>query len=585
MESCPTCHDLVPLPGPSGGFVAGGEGIDLATSASNCQICSILWEGLSTFCDYDPEGVQWMALKQEGDAFRLQYRRSAQPVWLGLHFYTRNRESLLSDIFQPSIDIEPDTGCEKYLAQAKRWVHECCEKHENCKDRLSAALPTRVLDVARQDNCVFLCETDKAQSGSSHPNKKTLGCFKDGIHLDSLPQTFRDAVFMTRVLGCRYLWIDSLCIIQDSTEDWKLESTRMAKAYGNARVTIAAVASENSNGGLFSRHKASAAKHTIRRASNSGGELIVDARPALEHTAYHESNPYNLPPATEAKLLWRAWCFQEYLLSPRVMLFTDWEILWVCLTRLRCNCGHYSEDTRDLISESALKVRFDSILPRGSVPELSRLWMDVVSPYSTKELTYAADKLPAIAGIASLFAEKSLGLYVNGLWTETFLDNLFWEVDWILVNTKHIVVRRLGGSPPIPSWSWASITGPIVQGARSNDGDLPMGLELVTLEPKITGSLTDISTKPLILHGILIEVRIWGGQQNHQAYIDHNRRLSADDIPEQWWFLDVGTELVCSSETPMKAYILCGTSGPGLVVISVQRSGKDPSTLFKRLGR
>ncbi|KAI0432429.1 heterokaryon incompatibility protein-domain-containing protein [Xylaria sp. FL1042] len=596
MESCPTCRDLIPLPGPSGGFITGGQGIDLANSASNCQVCSILWEGLSTLCVGNPKGVQWIALKQDGDAFRLQYRHSAEDrIWLGLHFYTRDAESPFSDIFKPSSDLEPDTACEKYLAQAQRWVHDCCEKHERCRDRLSTTLPTRVLDVARHENYVFLYEPEKRQTapyialshvwGGEVPIRTTtttLNRFKDGIRLDSLPQTFRDAIFMTRLLECQYLWIDSLCIIQDSREDWALEATRMADVYGNARVTIAAVMSENSNGGLFSRHEATTVKHTIQRAGKPGKAVIVDVRPALEHASYYESSPYGLPPGTGAKLLGRAWCYQEYLLSPRVMLFTDWEILWVCLARLECNCGQFSRDTRDLISESDLKIRFDRTLRSGSVRELHRLWMDIVHPYSLKDMTYATDKLPALAGIAYLFSEKNLGRYVNGLWESTFVQDLFWEVSWSFVDYYHITIRRPEGLA-MPSWSWASVAGPI---DMNPDADIE-GLEVVetSFEHNKLGSLTDVSTQSLTLRGIFISARVWGGQKTRQGYIHPHRRLTADGIPEASWVLDVATEVTCDQDNPIDACILCGTKGPGLVLVSVQEPSQGASASFKRLGK
>jgi hypothetical protein len=231
--------------------------------------------------------------------------------------------SPMSDIFKPNRDLEPDTECAKYLSQAKDWVRDCCTNHERCRDRLRTALPTRVLDVSLHKDSVLLCDSKGIRMGSyvalSHvwgdemPLRTTtsnLDYFKDGIPLSTLPQTFRDAVFMTRLLECRYLWIDSLCIIQDSREDWAKEAARMADVYGNAYVTVAAVNSANSKGGLFSKHEADTAKHTIHRPGNDGRDIVVHVRPALEHTSYYASDPYGLLPGTGAWLLDRAWCFQ-----------------------------------------------------------------------------------------------------------------------------------------------------------------------------------------------------------------------------------------------------------------------------------
>lgn len=92
MDPCSVCRDLIPLPGPSGGFITGGqEGIDLANSGSECMTCSVLWEGLSTLCAQNPESVQWIALKQDEDLFRLQYLLAPEnKLWNGLHFYSRD---------------------------------------------------------------------------------------------------------------------------------------------------------------------------------------------------------------------------------------------------------------------------------------------------------------------------------------------------------------------------------------------------------------------------------------------------------------------------------------------------------------
>jgi hypothetical protein len=79
----------------------------------------------------------------------------------------------------------------------------------------------------------------------------TLDTQKSGISISSLPATFQDAIKLTRFLGPRYLWIDSLCIIQDSVADWQTESATMPGIYQNAFVTIAAASTKDSHGGIF----------------------------------------------------------------------------------------------------------------------------------------------------------------------------------------------------------------------------------------------------------------------------------------------------------------------------------------------
>ncbi|KAI3343840.1 HET-domain-containing protein [Ustulina deusta] len=584
MDTCAVCRNLIPLPGPSGGFITGGQGIDLANSGSECQTCSILWEGLSTLCVNDPEGVQWMALKQDEGLFRLQYKHvPGDKLWRGLHFYTGAAESPMSNIFKPSRDLEPDTACARYLSQAKGWVRDCCEKHDRCKERPSSTLPTRVLDVSFNNDFVFLRESAKTEEGSyvalSHvwggivpirTTAKTIALFKDGIHLGALPQTFRDAVFIARYLECRYLWIDSLCIVQDSKEDWAKEAARMAQVYGNALVTLAAVNSANSNGGLFSKHDANTVKHTIRRVEGNGIEITVKVRPALDHTPYFTSAPRGLPPGVGASLLGRAWCYQEYLLSPRVLLFTEWEILWVCRFRTGCNCGDLSEDTRSLVFESTLKVRFNKALQNGSFIELHNLWRDVVNIYSQKQITFATDKLAALAGIVSLFSGKGLGSCLKGLWEQTLISDLFWEIDW----SSGIEGQR-SDDASLPSWSWASVDGPIDMNRLD---DTIEGIEVMEMasEPEMSGPLSNTSTRCLTLRGLFLGARVWGLGKNRLWGV-----LLADGMKQSQWILDVPEEVRCGPKDPMDAYIFCGSNGPGLVLVRLLPS----SNMYRRLGK
>ena len=81
--------------------------------------------------------------------------------------------------------------------------------------------------------------------------KETLKDLQGGVAVSSLPETFRDAIVITRRLGIRYLWIDYLCIIQDDPQDWEREASKMADVYRNSYLTISAAASADSSSGCF----------------------------------------------------------------------------------------------------------------------------------------------------------------------------------------------------------------------------------------------------------------------------------------------------------------------------------------------
>ena len=152
-----------------------------------------------------------------------------------------------------------------------------------------------------------------------------MGCLKslqeDGIPVSGLPPTFQHAVFITKMLGVHYLWIDSLCIIQDSKEDWLQESVKMWAIYGNAFCNIAATSSSDSYGGLFHDRnglsalpcKIQATWHILRQ----GHYYCVD-----EETLEREVD--------EAPLNARGWVLQEQALSPRILHFGAREQYWEC---------------------------------------------------------------------------------------------------------------------------------------------------------------------------------------------------------------------------------------------------------------
>ncbi|KAI2777788.1 HET-domain-containing protein [Daldinia loculata] len=592
MDSCTTCRNLEPLPGLSGGFITGGTGHELESSAPTCQLCSILWEGLEAFCLVSPGTVQWIVLRQEEEPFRLQYKQSPEDkAWIGLHYYTKDAHDPLSGTFKPSSDLEPNTASEKYLSQMKSWVTHCNDKHDICRSRLNDYLPTRVLDVSRNQDYAFIYEPAKTDKGPyialshcwggavpSMTTTETLGKNKDGISIESLPRTFQDAIYVTRQLQCRYLWIDSLCIIQDSLDDWINEASHMADVYGSSYVTIAATASADSNGGLFYRHDILDARHTTERRLKTGLSTIVNVRPALEHSPYFANTHYGLDYSTRAPLLERSWCFQEYLLSPRVLSFTQWEILWVCFSKRSCNCGEYTENTREVVSSSDLKARFDAQIRGGSLKDLHRLWEDIIGAYLLKGITYDTDRLPALAGIAQPFYERGLGRYVNGLWETTLLSDLFWEAN-ASFDTNYNIIAKRNANRKVPSWSWVSVSGSF-RYAYSTYVFEDIEILHISYSPEVSRPLAEICAKSITIQGLLYRARAWVPFDYRKNIPDPRRRIQAAETQEKDWYVDVTSELTCGAESPMDVDILCGTKGPGLVLRLVEGT----ESIYRRLG-
>ena len=148
--------------------------------------------------------------------------------------------------------------------------------HVKCRPSDQLVLPSRLINVGTNNNSrVKLVDTGYgelqpyvalsycwATGQTLTTTRENLATHKDEIPFERLPRTIKDAITITRDLGIQFLWVDALCIVQDSLdgEDWQRESAKMGSIYGNAYVTIAAEISENcTDGFLNERNRARAA--------------------------------------------------------------------------------------------------------------------------------------------------------------------------------------------------------------------------------------------------------------------------------------------------------------------------------------
>lgn len=400
---------------------------------------------------------------------------------------------------------------ERAAELAAKWMKQCDDAHPKCAPAPSH-LPKRLLDV--QDG-VRLIETlveegiplDAPYMTLSHcwgshrfaeyllkTTQDTLHDRRQQIPWDELPRLFQDAIQLVRALGCRYIWIDSLCIIQDDQEDWMVESAKMSDTYYNATLNIAATAMRNSSVGLFHPRKHGQGFRELRRSVKgttvdksleaiemAAGETTIFSR--VSHDRSHEvlygDMEYFRTPMEP--LLNRAWVFQERLLSRRTLHFGASELLFECRTDCFCECsriGHaHALSSRNVNAgptglgqdghgpgdgiQSTRYVRPKKVLfydvCEGSVSALD-FWLRAVEEYSFLLLTREQDRPFALAGIAKRIqcacpddSDEHSGLinspYLAGLWAQDLPRALIWAP-----YRKKAVVR----SPTTPSWSWMS---------------------------------------------------------------------------------------------------------------------------------
>lgn len=425
----------------------------------------------------------------------LGYHPNSEDVKLEYEFYTVGayREP------QPP----GDTSSEASFEQARQWIQTCSTDHVLCGAHEPSSLPTRVLDLGDDAGAepaqVKLLESHNQKElyislshswGGEQPLTTTAATLDDrkaGIEFARLPKTFQDAVRITRRLGIRYLWIDSLCIIQDDAKDWQVEASRMASIYRNSWLTVSATSSSSPNSGCFKFEQAIVVKaddddddddDPLNVLFPEATKLRQDLRLSLRFTIAHpDFGPFSRPQENKPfPLLNRAWAYQERLLAPRVLHFGPHEVFWECMQDLDCECGAAKWSgarnmgtymSRDTSGQLPPKISHYAALHVGTAKKrqvddttrkqklLSR-WEDMVQEYSRRALTFPTDRLPAFSGVAAEMVD-ALGMkYRAGLWEETLPLGLLWERDNCIE-----IGPPMQNPRPAPSWSWAGIDAPV----------------------------------------------------------------------------------------------------------------------------
>ena len=352
-------------------------------------------------------------------------------------------------------------------------MSDCLTNHTKCARFYdNSYIPSRLLQMSADadDVChnVRLIETSDQASNLSYMalshcwgegdflklTTENLSRLLSGFDITELPRTFSDAIYMTHRLGVEYLWIDSLCIIQDSDSDWEREAFSMKKVYSNAMCTIAATGARNAHQSLHRPEgDAQATCHipieTSWRSGYSRVGCLVDDIQRRDISG--------------SPLLKRAWVIQEMALSPRKLHFARSEVHWQCQERVASEALPHHYPRRLLNDEH--RYRWPENRGAQDSESFSSAWWSLVSAYSSGRLTKNSDKLAAFAGAAEHFGILSGGLtYTCGMWRENMPSDLLW--------------RTVGGGKRsqryrAPSWSWLSLDNASVMNIQRHNLDRP----------------------------------------------------------------------------------------------------------------
>lgn len=328
----------------------------------------------------------------------------------------------------------------------KIWFQKCRDSHTACglpQASVAESSPTAARLIAVSNGDPRLCLPEELSPNSPYAalshrwgllnfttlKKGNINDFQKRIPPEALTKTFRDAIDICRYLDIPYVWIDSLCIIQDSAEDWAQQSALMAQIYGQCDLNIAATSAEDGSVGcFFDRPKG----WTIQiRPLPEKDDLIFDFMPSplinLELDVLNN----------------RGWVVQERYLSRRTLHFTAKQVFWECDGESACETcpGGY---LRRAINFCPYELK-RSGMDRSN-------WDDLVSQYSGARLTQSSDRLIAIEGLARSIQATTNDEYVAGMWKEWIERQLAWspsEEFRPIPNTS------------CPSWSWASGIGAV----------------------------------------------------------------------------------------------------------------------------
>ncbi|CAG8955843.1 hypothetical protein HYFRA_00011712 [Hymenoscyphus fraxineus] len=521
---------------------------DLSKSSEDgCTLCTLVFNEISPFISnfkteefaiyHEKDGWDMSA----GKAQDLRFRFPGGKVYLPITSF--------------SVTDSIDYSGPESLQCVARLVSECNNQHDCLQDQ-ATRLPTRVIDVGKGNDRILrlYCPTEDETArytilshswGGISPFitlRNNIEARKEGFDIGELPNTFRDAVTFTRELGIRYLWLDSICIIQKDRNDWESEGQRMADYYSNAYLTIAASRAANSSAG-FLHWTDTGRPRTIHCESY---EVKFDI------LVYHHK--YTGPECELGNPLYtRGWVFQEMILSPRVISYGAKELEWYCRRRNWCECfdviipEKYREPTNPLLSHWTPEPH--SPHWQKSRKEFSTLdfwpWGKVVEEFTKRDLTYDSDKLPAVSALASRFNEILKVPYLAGIWMKEPFDKFMWKA---LLWGADGPPGEFMTKPGPPSWSWASVNRNINYSlffqASTLSNDCVTLIEANT-QLRGTNPYGEVNGGYLRVRGVLITAQL--------DFIPRSRQKKAYEAPiGSWTILSRGGDVLKSLKKVLK---------------------------------
>jgi hypothetical protein len=367
------------------------------------------------------------------------------------------------------------------IEKVRKWVHECKTEHDCLDVNITKTfIPHMVIDLSGERPRLAIRPTYSSYVALSycwgkgvHERNKTtslnLKRHMVSIDVSSLPATIREAMNFVARLGYRYIWIDSLCILQDDTTAWLRESKEMALIYGHADLVIVADIALDCTSSLYlNSQEFSSPSHqrTINLKNGWNGCQRVSLRKPYWKT--HDPSTFlNSVPGPTAT---RAWTWQEFFSSQRRLILSPFELRFACEQYTNCECaGLWQEDSAKGNDPWVPLVRYAKANYRGHSTDFGghptvdfySLWLSWVSDYSRRNVTNASDRLVAFSAVAQVMQSaisKAIGhqeVYAAGHWVGDIPRSLLWTA-----------MERPSRKEPVLSSEWVQ---------KVNKGAVPFG--------------------------------------------------------------------------------------------------------------
>ncbi|KAF7672621.1 hypothetical protein GT037_009122 [Alternaria burnsii] len=394
--------------------------------------------------------------------------------------------------------IVQDPLSDRTVTNVRDWLKRCEDEqhgyHKICSLSERAYVPTRLIKISGppdQLQLKIVCRDDLEEHdvsryvalsycwGGDQTNKLTQenhGLYKKNIAWETLPKTIQDAAKTAQALGFQYIWIDSMCIVQNSKEDKKAEINQMTKVYAHATLTVVDSRGDRVTEGFLHPRTLPSGTTSIQYRTEDGQTQRLTL--LFNHASnVEESVAVNT----------RGWTLQEYLLSRRRLIIGTWSTEWHCRKKDEIHTDGWARSTRmgpsagipyhvedegwagpgPFGSKEAESVYSSSFInaamffsvnpgyPPGQVDKVLVCfsWIVIVTSYSKRSVTESEDRILALSGIAERFANLVSGRYIAGIWENMMPSCLYWYKFGRPVDRP---VKYRG-----PSWSWISIDGQV----------------------------------------------------------------------------------------------------------------------------